>query len=107
MSYNTDDLPVNDIGADVAKATFVAAVDVAGMDLHKLPHKNFARTRQGSEKFLAWCRKRVGENVRLRIIMEATGLYSEQLADWLLELDPQHLSHHRSQRDLAILAPGH
>lgn len=89
MSYNTDDLPVNDIGADVAKATFVAAVDVAGMDLHKLPHKNFARTRQGSEKFLAWCRKRVGENVRLRIIMEATGLYSEQLADWLLELDPQ------------------
>lgn len=89
MSDNTSQLPVNDIGADVAKADFMAALDIAGMDLHKLPNKGFARTRQGAEKFLAWCRKRLGDQVRLRIIMESTGLYSEQLADWLLELDPQ------------------
>ena len=89
MSNSTDNLPVNDIGADVAKATFAAAIDITGMDLHRLPHKDFARTRQGAERFLEWCRKRVGPNVRLRIIMEATGLYSEQLADWLIALDPQ------------------
>lgn len=88
MSNNTENLPVNDIGADVAKATFVAAVDVTGMDLHRLPHKDFPRTQQGAEKFLQWCRKRVGDDIRLRIIMEATGLYSEQLADWLIAIDP-------------------
>jgi transposase len=88
LSNNIDSPAVNDVGADISKGDFVAAIDVAGGDIHKLPSKAFARSQQGAQMFLAWCTKVLGENRRVRVIMEATGLYSEQLADWLLELDP-------------------
>lgn len=88
MSVAIRTAPVNDAGADVSKADFWGAIDHPDLDIQKLPAKKFQRTKAGAQKFLAWLAKQVAPGVGLRIIMEATGLYSEQLAEWLLELDP-------------------
>ncbi len=79
---------VNDIGVDISKADFWAAVDRPDRDLHKLTAKKFPRTEQGARKFLEWARSLVAPEAAIRVVMEATGLYSEQLADLLVQIDP-------------------
>ena len=79
------------VGIDVAKKTFDAALVRPGQHypetpLRDVPVKTFAREPQGVEEFLAWMRELVREAAQaptVRVIMEATGMYSLELTAWL------------------------
>lgn len=84
-------------GLDVAKASFEVALDSPrpdgrDRDLRDLPGQSFARTREGAREFLGWLDRQLdhdGATGRaVRVVMEATGRYSEQLAVWLLAERP-------------------
>jgi transposase len=80
------------VGLDVSKRTFDAAV--ASPDqryprtpLRALPWKSFPRTRAGVAAFLAWLDEQAPRR-EARVVMEATGRYSVELASWLLAKRP-------------------
>jgi transposase len=87
-------------GCDVAKTTFDAALwmlleDGEVPNLRDLPVRTFPRTLEGVRQFLAWVDKLLAhwatpEQPRpvFRVVMEATGRYSEELAVWLLAERP-------------------
>lgn len=83
-------------GIDTAKLTFDAAVGhpsaALAFDpalLRNLPVRSFPRSREGAAGFLAWAGPIAeGAGTTLRIVMEATGAYSIELAAWLSELAP-------------------
>jgi len=84
------------VGIDVAKKTFDAALVRHGQKwpatpLANVPVRNFTRTRQGVLDFLQWLDTMTipdGLCGRVRVIMEATGRYSTELAAWLVEERP-------------------
>lgn len=67
------------IGIDVSKRTFDAAIGGG-------PARAFARTPEGVAQMLAWIDAQ-GTGPR-RAVMEATGVYSHELAAWILEARP-------------------
>jgi transposase len=83
-------------GQDVSKATFEAALWLplavgAARDLRDLPVRVFPRTPEGAREFLAWADAHLAPygtaeapQPVFRVVMEATGKYSEELAVWLL-----------------------
>lgn len=87
-------------GLDVSKASFDAALavprpDGEARDLRELPVKSFDRTAEGVRAFLDWADAHLdgvaasGERVpTVRVVMEATGRYSVELAVWLLAERP-------------------
>lgn len=89
--------PFHWIGIDTAKATFDAALVRAGQKypatpLAAIPVKHFARTAAGVEAFVAWVDTLLNEHAQpadVRIVMEATGGYSVELAAWITALRPQ------------------
>lgn len=84
------------IGIDVAKKTFDAALVGPGQRyqpgvLRGVPVDTFARDRQGVQKFLAWMKALVADHPQppqVRVVMEATGMYSVELTAWLCEACP-------------------
>jgi transposase len=86
------------LGLDVAKATFDAALVRAGQKypatpLASLPVRRFARTSEGVRELLQWLEPLVAPTApapEVRAVMEATGRYSTELAQWLLDA-PQKL----------------
>ena len=74
-------------GIDLAKATFEAAIwgheEFRGMRVHSFPRHN-----DGARALLAWLRENAGPNVHIALVMEATATFAEELATWLLDLDP-------------------
>ena len=83
------------VGIDVAKATFDVAYALEGQKASRatmagLPQRSFERTRTGVEAFLAWLDTQVplAHRNQVRVVMEATGKYSIELAVWLLEQRP-------------------
>jgi len=82
------------IGADVCKKTFDAALVRAGQKypatpLANVPVQSFARTPSGVNDFLQWMDALVGsDDAAPRVVMEATGRYSQELAVWMLEQRP-------------------
>ena len=93
---NPDHHPAYWVGADVAKKTFDAALLRPGLHyspttLREVPVAHFARSDQGVTDFLGWLRTQLGQvaaPVSVRLVMEATGGYSERLADWLRQQCP-------------------
>lgn len=80
------------IGIDVAKATFDAALVLAhqhypATPLHEIPVKTFDRNPKGVAELLAWL-EAFDESSQARVVMEATGRYSTELALWLLDARP-------------------
>jgi transposase len=87
-------------GLDVSKASFDAALYVPRPDgeaheLRDLPVKTFMRTPQGVCAFLDWADARLAPGAApgepqpiVRVVMEATGRYSVELAVWLLAERP-------------------
>ena len=81
------------IGIDVAKKSFDAALVRPGQHfpetpLRTVPGETFSRDPQGVEKLLAWMReqlKEAPEAPTVRVVMEATGVYSVELTAWLCE----------------------
>lgn len=80
-------------GIDVSKATMDVAIYLpvepgqAPRDVKSLPKKTFPRTLEGVKHFHDWSvhvRDEAGiEGGNMRIVMEATGRYSKELAGWL------------------------
>jgi len=84
------------VGADVAKQTFDAALVSPGQHypstpLRDVPVATFARSVEGVNEFLSWLAAQlrgVSSPVSVRMVMEATGSYSVELAGWLNEKYP-------------------
>src|SRR5688500_4810969 len=73
------------IGIDVAKETFNACISVIDQ-LQKVTIKgtsSFKNTAQGFKDFYVWSCKHAKENIPVNYLMEATGIYHENLA-WFL-----------------------
>ena len=85
--------PFHWVGMDVSKLCVDAAVlsradQETGAALRDFPVTRFPRTKAGVERFVTWLEECVGEGpeaLETRVVMEATGKYSSELAGWLLE----------------------
>jgi transposase len=84
------------IGADVAKLTFDAALLRPGQHypstpLREVPAATFARSIEGVDEFLSWVAGQVAQvssPLSVRVVMEATGIFSEELTGWINERCP-------------------
>jgi len=83
------------VGMDVSKATFEAALvqreqRFPSTSLRDVPWKSFRRTGEGVREFLAWLPHWIPEGTlsNVRVVMEATGDYSIELAKWLIKHQP-------------------
>ena len=78
-------------GLDVGKASFVAALDDASATERRkvtsLPCRKFKRNQDELKKFFLWAQELFPE-AEIRIVMESTGCYSQQLDGWIGELHP-------------------
>ena len=79
--------PVHWAGFDVAKLSFSAAL-WGHETFPEMRVRTFARTRTEAPAVLAWLWDSAPPGARLGVIMEAMGSYAEELAGWLLDLDP-------------------
>jgi transposase len=84
------------VGIDVAKGTFDAAVASPGQHANaatfkQLPVASFDRTPEGVQQFMGWLRQHVPAQPPLpvRAVMEATGVYSIELAALLCKACPE------------------
>jgi transposase len=86
------------IGIDVAKNSFVAGIYIPGNPDEKhrkisdIPVAEFERTRDGVKALYEWTyyhrNKNNAEAGNMRAVMEATGRYSLELYDWLMDEMP-------------------
>jgi len=74
-------------GIDLAKATFEAAL-WGHEDFRTMRVRSFPRCEEGARALLAWLRDDVGPDDPIGLVMEATATFAEELATWLLDLDP-------------------
>ena len=77
------------MGADVAQSTFDAALvhytqHYPDTSLREIPACTFERSPKGVQAFLSWLDAQGVEDVDVRVVMEATGNYSTELAVWML-----------------------
>ncbi len=77
------------VGADVAKSTFDAALvrcnqHYPDTPLREIPACTFERSSKGVQAFLSWLDAQGLEDTDVRVVMEATGNYSTELAVWML-----------------------
>lgn len=84
-------------GFDLAKLTFQAAA-WGHQELDDRVVHAYERNRRGVKQVLAWLKGLLPDGKRLAIVMEATGAFAEEVAEWLLDLDPNLL--------VAIVNPG-
>ena len=88
--------PVAWVGVDVGKDTFDAAIWLSPVQrMREVPVKSFPRTQEGVEACLAWLEpyRAPADSpddpaTKLRVVMEATGKYSLDLAVWFLMMEP-------------------
>ena len=74
------------VGIDVAKAQFKVCFSVID-DQQKVTTKSqgtFTNNLEGFEEFYAWTRKHAREKLPLHFLVEATGIYHENLA-WFMD----------------------
>lgn len=83
-------------GIDTAKKSFDASLVRQGQKfpatkMRAVPVKHFARTEEGAKNFVAWLdglNAAEQDPCEVRVVMEATGKYSEELAIWLIAARP-------------------
>ena len=71
-------------GIDVSKDTFDVAIFPG--EARKGPHIKLPRTRSGCKECLRWVDRMVPEGKEPALVMEATGSYGKEMAEWLLAL---------------------
>jgi len=84
------------VGVDVSKDTFDAGLVRHGQKwpavaLAAIPVRSFSRTREGVSEFVQWLDNLLADDgypSGVRVVMEATGRYSSELAVWMLEQHP-------------------
>lgn len=77
------------VGADVAKSTFDAALvrreqHYPDTPLREIPARTFERSFHGVQAFISWLDAQGVGDAGVRVVMEATGNYSTELAVWML-----------------------
>src|SRR6187402_1229069 len=77
------------LGIDVAQKELVVSLGRMHEDLSTeiYAHKVFPNTKNGFSTLVSWTKKRVDSNVKVRYVMEATGVYHESLAYYLAQKD--------------------
>jgi transposase len=77
------------VGIDVAQKELVVSLGRMHEDLsiEIYAHKVFPNTKNGFSTLVSWVQKRVEANVKVRYVMEATGVYHESLAYYLAQED--------------------
>lgn len=79
-------------GLDVAKASFVAAIDNHQRDFRTLPSRKFKRTPKGVAEMVRWIADKAPEALQdgnsLGFVMESTGNFSYEMLAWILEALP-------------------
>ena len=77
------------VGLDVSKASFFASVDNLERysQIGKLPARNFPRTAVGAGSCLKWIRSCIANDETPCLVMETTGCYSKELAQWFQNYD--------------------
>ncbi len=77
------------LGIDVAQKELVVSLGRMYEDLsiEIYAHKVFPNTKNGFSTLVSWVQKRVDPNVKVRYVMEATGVYHEPLAYYLAQED--------------------
>lgn len=74
-------------GFDLAKLSLQLAI-WGHQELCDRISQPFNRTRKAMKPLLAWLRAMAPEGKQIAIVMEATGSFAEEVAEWLLDLDP-------------------
>lgn len=74
-------------GVDLAKATFEAAL-WGHDDFRTMRVRSFPRSASGTRALLAWLRDHASPGAGIGLVMEATATFAEDVATWLLDLDP-------------------
>jgi transposase len=74
-------------GFDLAKLTFLAAV-WGHQEFKEMDIRPFKRTRKAMKGVLDWLRTMAPEGATIGVVMEATATFAEEVACWLLDLDP-------------------
>lgn len=86
------------IGCDVASKTFEAALwlpleDGEFRKMKQIPVRQFLRTQEGMMEFIEWIDEHLdtdsGVPFQARVVMEATGKYSTELAVWMIAERPE------------------
>jgi transposase len=77
------------LGIDVAQKELVVSLGRLHEDLsiEIYAYKVFPNTKNGFSTLVSWVQKRVDPNVKVRYVMEATGVYHESLAYYLAQED--------------------
>jgi transposase len=77
------------VGIDVAQKELVISLGRMHEDLsiEIYAYKVFPNTKNGFSTLVSWVQKRVDPNVKVRYVMEATGVYHESLAYYLAQVD--------------------
>ena len=77
------------MGIDVAQKELVVSLGRMHEDLSTeiYAHKVFPNTKNGFSTLVSWVQKRVDPNIKVRYVMEATGVYHESLAYYLAQED--------------------
>ena len=77
------------VGVDISKDSFVAtfAIMLQGQIIENKRSRNFKNTTKGIRVFIEWVNKLKTPTLDLHVTMEATGVYYEELAYTLYELD--------------------
>jgi transposase len=77
------------LGIDVAQKELVVSLGCMHEDLsiEIYAHKVFPNTKNGFSTLVSWVQKRVAAHVKVRYVMEATGVYHESLAYYLEQED--------------------
>ncbi len=71
-------------GINVSKDTF--DVSMFPGEARKAPHIKLPRSRQGCQECLHWVDRQVPQGEESALVMEATGGYGKEMANWLLSL---------------------
>jgi len=88
MKSNKMEVPaIQWVGIDLAKLTFQVAL-WGHLDFPEMQTRSFDRTRKAMKPFLAWLKEQAPAGARLGLVMEATGTFAEEVASWVLDLDP-------------------
>jgi transposase len=74
-------------GIDLAKLTFQVAI-WGHLLFQEMQCRSFDRTRKAMKVFLVWLRAQAPVGAKMGLVMEATGTFAEEMASWLLDLDP-------------------
>ncbi len=74
-------------GIDVAQKELVVSLGRLDheLSLEIFDYKVFANDQKGFKELVRWGRKQAGNNIKIRYVMEATGVYHEALAYYLTE----------------------